>query len=167
MLAVRMINMLPTLLIVIFGWFLSGVIHELGHLIVGKIAGLKVDSIQPWAIFGGLHVRFSGKTTNLWYAAISISGPLLPVLVGVTGVLAIILLKDKWPYIRYAVWVFWPMMVQSLMLLCVPLAAAFGIKASNDDVTKFIELAEWPPLAVSLIGLLLAGLCVVVLKWAF
>ena len=163
LLADKMINVFPTLFVILFGWFLSGVIHELGHAITGKMAGLNIEYIQ--LIPPGL--SFSGKTSKSWLAAMSIAGPLLPVLVGVTGVLAIILLKKKYTFIIYTIWIFIPMMMHSLMLLCVPIGRTFGIKAPNNDVTKFIELVEWPSLAVSLIGLLLAGFCVIILKWVF
>ena len=148
--------------VVLFDWFLSGVVHELGHAIIGKMAGLNVEYIQ--LIPPGL--SFSGKTSKSWLAALSIAGPLLPVFVGVTGVLAIILLKEKYPFAIYTVWIFIPMMMHSLMLLCVPLVRTFGFKASNNDVTKFIELVEWPSMAVFAIGLLLIGFCVIILKWA-
>jgi hypothetical protein len=152
-------NIFPALIILTLGWLLSGAVHELGHVIVGKMAGLTVDFIQ--LLPPG--VGFSGKTSKSWLAALSIAGPLLPVLVGITGVLVIFLLKGKNLHIRYTVLIFLPMMMHSLMLLCTPIATAFGIQAANNDVTKFIELAGWSPLAVSVIGLLLTGFCGAVL----
>jgi len=153
----------PVLMIYLFGWLLSGVIHELGHAIVGKMAGLNITYITIWPP----GVGFSAKTSNARHAAISIAGPLFSVLVGVAGTLVIIPFKEKFPYTRYLIWLFLPMMMHSLTLLFTPIARIFGIKAPNEDVTKFIELTECPPLAVSLIGLTLVGLSAAVFKWAF
>jgi hypothetical protein len=158
-------SVFPRLIIaslVLSGWLLSGAIHELGHAITGKIAGLNIVNIQ---LFGRVHLRFSGKTTTLWNAAISISGMLFTVMVGLAGALAVILLKGQWPYIRYAVWLFVPMMSQSLAWFCLSLLISCGIKIPNDDIQKFMQQTEWPPLVVSLIGLILIVLCVAVLKW--
>jgi hypothetical protein len=158
-------SVFPRLIIAAFvlsGWVLSGAIHELGHAIVGKLAGLDVANIH---LFGRVRLRFSGKTTSLWYAAISISGMLFTVVVGLAGALAIVLLGGKWPYIRNAVWFFIPMMLQSLAWFCLPLLISCGIKIPDDDIQKFMRHTEWPPLVVSLIGLILIVLCVVVLKW--
>ena len=158
-------NVHPRLIIaalVLSGCVLSGAIHEVGHAIVGKMAGLNVVYIQ---FFGRVRLYLSGKTTGLWYAAISISGMLFTVLVGLAGTLAVILLGGKWPYIRYAVWLFVPMMAQALAWFCLPLVVVFGIKIPDGDIQKFMQQTEWSPLIVSLIGLMLVVLCVAVLKW--
>jgi hypothetical protein len=150
--------------LVLFGSILSGTIHELGHAIVGKMAGLNVDYIQ---LFGRVRMRFSGEPTGLWNAAIGISGMLFTVLVGLAGTLGAILLGSKWPHIRCAVWFFVPMMAQALAWLCLPLVTIFGIKIPDGDIQRFMEHTGWPPLVVSLIGLMLLVLCVAVLKWAW
>ena len=154
--------MLTIILILLFGWFVSGVVHELGHAIIGKMARLNIEYFQ--LIPHG--VSFSGKTSDSWFAAISIAGPIFPVLIGIVGVLTAILFKEKYPYVSYSLWVFIPMMMQSFILLCAPIARAFGVNESNGDITKFLELAKWHPLAVSLVGLVLVACCVVVLKMA-
>ncbi len=146
--------------LVLFGAGLSGVIHEIGHAIVGKMAGLNVVYIQLFP--PGL--RLSGEATRLWNAAISISGGLFTVLVGLAGALGVALLETKWPSIRCAVWCFVPIMAQALALFCLPLVAVFGAKIPDGDIRKFMQQTGWSPLGVSLIGLVLVVLCVAALK---
>ena len=156
----------PRLIIVVLvllGSVLSGIIHEIGHAIVGKLAGLNVVYIQLFPP----GVRLSGEATHFWNAAISISGMLFTVLVGLAGTLGVILLGSKWPSVRYAVWFFVPMMAQALGWFGMSVVNVLGIKRPNDDVQKFIQQTEWPPFAVSLIGLVLVVLCVAVLKWVW
>jgi hypothetical protein len=154
---------LITAILVLLGTMMSGVIHEMGHAIVGRMAGLHVIYIQLFP--PGL--RLSGEATRFWNAAISISGMLFAVLVGLAGVIGVVLLETKWPSIRYAVWLFVPMLAQSLGWFCVSLVNVLGFKVPNDDVQKFTQQTQLPPLLVSLIGLVLAVFCVVVLKWVW
>ncbi len=150
----------PIVILVLLGFFLSAPTHELGHLIVGKMAGLKLDFIQiiPPS------VGFSGETTRSWNAAISVSGMLFAVLVGLAGALAVVLLQANWPYLRYAIWLFVPMMAQTIVWFALSLVAAFGATIPEGDILKFIQHTEWPPLVVCLIGLVPIALCAAVLK---
>ncbi len=111
-------------------------------------------------------MRLPGEPTGFWNAAIGISGMLFTVLVGWAGTLTAVLLAAQWPYVRYAVWLFVPMMAQALAWSCLPLVSVLGIKLPHDDTRKFMEQTKWPPLVVSLIGLVLVVLCVAILKWA-
>jgi len=156
----------PRLIIGVFvlcGVVLSGTVHELGHAIAGKMAGLNVVYIQLFP--PGL--RLSGEPNGFWNAAVSISGMLFAVLVGLAGTLGVILLGSKWPYVRYAVWLFVPMMAQALAWFCLPLVAVFGVRIPDGDIQKFMRQTNCPPVAVSLIGLMLVVLCVAVLKWVW
>ncbi|MBP7051141.1 MAG: M50 family metallopeptidase [Phycisphaerae bacterium] len=156
----------PRLIIGVFvlcGVVLSGTAHELGHAIAGKMAGLNVVYIQ--ILPPGL--RLSGEPTGFWNAAISISGMLFSVLIGLAGALGVILLASRWPSIRYAVWLFVPMMAQALAWLCLPLVAVLGVRIPDGDIQKFMQQTNCPPLAISLIGLVLAALCAAVLKWVW
>ena len=42
----------------VLGWFLSGAIHELGHVVAAKMAGLQVIHLQPWALLGRVQIFF-------------------------------------------------------------------------------------------------------------
>lgn len=151
-----------TLIVILFllGFFLSAAIHESGHLIVGRMAGLNLDFIQ--IIPPG--VGFSGKASPSWNAAISVSGMLCTVLAGLAGALAVVLLQAKWPYARYAIWLFLPMMAQALVWFALSLVAAFGAGLPGGDILKFTQQTEWLPFLVCLIGLVSVALCVAVLK---
>lgn len=148
------------------GWFLSGIIHELGHAIAGKMAGLDVVYIQIFP--PGL--RLSGEPVGFWNAAISISGMLSAVLVGLAGTLAVLGLEGRWPFIRHAVWLFIPMMAQALPWLFLPWITVFGVNTRDGvdgDVRRFMRHTGWPTWAVSLIGLTLVVSCAAVLRWAW
>lgn len=151
----------------ILGWFLSGAIHELGHAVVAKMAGLQVLHMQPWVLLGRVHVRFAGETTDAWHAAIDISGMLLTVLIGITGTIVTCVVGRRGAVIKRAVWLFVPMICQSLAWVALPLILAVGGSAPNDDVTTFIRTTGWNPLTVLAIGLGLVGFCGVVLVWTF
>ncbi|HRY52061.1 MAG TPA: hypothetical protein P5186_28865 [Candidatus Paceibacterota bacterium] len=152
---------LTILILVLLGWILSGIVHELGHAIVGKMAGLNVLYIQLFPP----RVRLSGEAADSWNAAISISGILFAVLVGLAGGLAVVLLGRKWPGIRYAIWLFVPMMAQALGWLCASLALVFGMRLPGSDVQTFTQQAGWPPLIAALIGIVMVMSCVAILKW--
>jgi hypothetical protein len=147
-------------ILVLLGFFLSGATHESGHLIVGKMAGLKLEFIQIVPPGVGL----SGETSRSWNAAISVSGMLCAVLVGLAGALAVVLLQAKWPYVRYAIWLFVPMMAQALVWFAVSLVVVFGARIPDGDMLKFTQQTEWPRFVVCLIGLVPVALCVAVLK---
>lgn len=158
--------MYPRLIIVacvLFGTVLSGIIHELGHAIAGKMAGLDIVYIQIFP--PGL--RLSGEPTGFWNAAISISGMLFAVLVGLAGTLALIVLGSKWPHSRDAVWLFIPMMAQALPWLCLPWVAVFGVRIPDGDIQRFMQHTGWPTWVASLIGLMLAVSCAAVLRWVW
>jgi len=159
-------NMHPRLTIGVFvlcGVVLSGTVHELGHAIAGKMAGLHVVYIQilPPAL------RLSGEPSGFWNAMISISGVVFSVLVGLAGTLGVVLLASRWPHIRYAVWLFVPMMAQALAWFCLPLVAVVGVRIPDGDIQKFIQQTKCPPVVVSLIGLMLVVLCVAALMWVW
>ncbi len=148
------------------GWLLSGIIHEFGHAIVGRMAGLKIVYIQIFP--PGL--RLSGEPIGFWNAAISISGTLSVVLVGLAGTLAVLGLGGKWPGIRHAVWLFIPMMAQAFPWLFLPWVAVLGVNtrdAGDGDIQRFMRHTGWPPWAVSLMGLLLVASCAAVLRWVW
>ena len=149
------------------GWFLSGAVHEIGHAIVAKVAGLEIVHMQPWALLGRVHVRFAGETTRSWYAVIDISGMLFTVLIGICGIVGTTFLAQKWRAVSLAVWFFIPMMCQCLAWVALPLAIVLGASAPTDDVTSFIQTTGWHPLAVLLIGVALVAICAGVLKWVF
>lgn len=151
----------------VLGWFLSGAIHELGHVLVAKMAGLKVIHIQPWALMGRVHVRFAGETTGFWHAAINISGMLFTVLVGITGTIVTFVAARRRPAMKIGMWLFIPMMCQSFAWIVLPLAVAFGASAPSDDVTSFMHNSGWGALAVSATGLCLAALCGGALMWTY
>ncbi|MEN6335790.1 MAG: hypothetical protein ABFE01_16175, partial [Phycisphaerales bacterium] len=149
--------MYPSLMIVacvLFGTVLSGILHELGHAIAGKMAGLDVVCIQIFP--PGL--RLSGEPIGFWNAAISISGMLFAVLAGLAGTFVVLGLEGKWPCIRYAVWLFIPMMAQALPWLCLPWITVFRVNTrdgGDGDIQRFMRHTGWPTWAVSLIGLTL------------
>jgi hypothetical protein len=147
-------------ILVLLGFFLSAATHESGHLLVGKMAGLKVVFIQIIPPGVGL----SGEATRFWNAAISVSGMLLAVLVGLAGALAIVLLQEEYPCVKYAIWLFVPMMAQALLWFALSVVAVFGAKTPDGDILKFAQQTEWPPLVVSLIGLVPVVLCAAILK---
>jgi hypothetical protein len=147
-------------ILVLLGFFLSAATHEFGHLIVGKIAGLNVVFIQIIPPGVGL----SGEATRFWNAAISVSGMLFAVLVGLVGALAIVLLQEKYPYVRYTIWLFVPMMAQALGWFALSLVAVFGAKIPEGDILKFTQQTEWLPLVVCLISIVPVSLCAAVLK---
>ncbi|OGV70315.1 MAG: hypothetical protein A2283_08205 [Lentisphaerae bacterium RIFOXYA12_FULL_48_11] len=149
------------------GWLLSGAVHEVGHAIVARGAGLDIVHIQPWALLGQAHVRLAGETTRSWYAAVDISGMLFTVLVGICGTVGASLLAQKWRAVSLSVWLFIPMMCQCLAWVALPVAIIFGASVSRDDVTNFMQHTGWHALAVLLIGLALVTSCAVVLRWAF
>lgn len=146
------------------GWLFSGAVHETGHAIAAKIAGLDVVHIQPWALWGRSHVRFAGETTRWWYAAIHMAGMLFAVFVGICGALGASMLAQKWRAARHALWFFIPMMCQCLAWVALPLGMMFGARASRDDLTKFMHQTGWHAFPVMLIGLALLALCATVLK---
>ncbi len=147
-------------ILVLLGFFLSAATHEFGHLIIGKIAGLNVVFIQIIPPGVGL----SGEATSFWNAAISVSGMLFAVLVGLVGAIAIVLLQENFPYVRYAIWLFMPMMAQALVWFALSLVAVFGAKIPDGDILKFTQQTEWPPFVVCLIGLVPVALCAAILK---
>jgi len=149
------------------GWLVSGAVHEVGHAIVARGAGLDVVHMQPWAILGRAHVRLAGETSRSWRAAVDIAGMLFTVLVGICGTVGASLLAQKWRAVRLSVWLFIPMMCQCLAWVVLPVAILFGASSPRDDVTNFMQHAEWDARAVLLIGLALVALCAVVLRWAF
>lgn len=151
----------------IVGWILSSPIHEFGHAIVAKMAGLQVVHLQPWAILGHAHIQLSGETTAAWSAAVNISGMLFTVLVGIVGVVTTVVVAQQLPKILLVTWLFVPMMCQSLAWFGLPLAIMFGADAATDDVTKFIHHAGLHPFAVAIIGLCLMTICTAVLMSAF
>jgi hypothetical protein len=162
--------MLPRLevaALAVLGWFLSGAIHEVGHALVARTAGLRIVHMQPWALLGRVHVQFAGETTGSWCAAINIAGMLFTVLVGSAGAVAVTLTARRHPAIRRVTWLFVPMMCQCLAWVGMPLAIVFGASAPTDDITQFIQQTGWHPIAVSLIGLSLVVLWAAVLMWAF
>lgn len=146
-------------MLAVLGWLLSGAIHELGHVFAAKMAGLQVIHMQPWAIFGRVHVRFAGETTDAWYAAINLSGMLLTFLTGVTGTVVTSVVARRFPAIKRAAWLFIPMMGQSLAWVALPLAMALGVRTPNDDVARFIQNSGWNPFMVLALGLGLVGIC--------
>lgn len=145
------------------GWLLSGIIHELGHAIAGRMAGLRVVYIQVFP--PGL--RLSGEPIGFWNAAVSISGMLSAVLVGLAGTLAVLGLGGRWPCIRHAVWLFIPMMAQALPWLFLPWVAVFSVNKRDGDIERFMRQTKWPTWAVSLIGLTLVVSCAAVLRWVW
>lgn len=149
------------------GWLLSGAVHEIGHAIVAKGAGLDIVSMQPWAIFGRAHVQLAGETTRLWYAAVDISGMLFTVLVGICGTVGVSFLARQWRSVSLALWIFIPMMCQCLAWVVLPLAIMLGASAPSDDVTNFMQRTGWHALAVLMIGVALVTTCAAVLRWAF
>ncbi len=160
---IDMYSRLTVVILLLLGWGLSGTIHELGHAIAGKMAGLNIVYIQLFP--PGL--RLSGEANRFWNAAISISGMLFAVLVGLAGSLAAILLGGKWPPIRYAFWLFLPMMGQALAWFCLSIVCVFGIEIPDSDIQKFRQHTGWSSLEVSLIVLMLIVSCAAVLKWTW
>jgi len=67
------------------------------------MAGLQILHLQPWALFGRAHGRLAGETTQAWFAAVSISGMLFTVLIGVTGALLTGLAARKSPALQHTV----------------------------------------------------------------
>jgi hypothetical protein len=147
------------------GWLLSGALHEIGHAIVAKLAGLEIVHMQPWALLDRVHVRFAGETTRPWYAAIDISGMLFTVLIGICGTVGAVSLARKRRGVSLVVWFFIPMMCQCLAWVALPLAIILGARAPRDDVTSFMQQTGWHALAVLLIGLALVAVCAGVLRW--
>jgi hypothetical protein len=163
----RMLPRLGVAALAVLGWLLSGAVHEVGHALVARTAGLRIVHMQPWALWGRAHIRFAGETTGSWYAAISASGMLLTVLVGIAGAAAVTLAARGHPAIRRVTWLFVPMMSQCLAWVGLPLAIAWGARAPTDDIAQFIQHTGWRPMTASLIGLCLAVLCASVLMGAF
>jgi hypothetical protein len=149
------------------GWLVSGAVHEAGHALAAKMAGLKVVEFQPWAFLGRLHVRYTGVTTDAWWASIHISGMLFAVLIGILGAVVVTFITRKWVRAGLAVWFFVPIMCQCLAWLAVPIATMLGTTAAGDDVTKFMLRTAWSPWVVLVIGLALAVLCGSVLRWSY
>lgn len=147
------------------GWLLSGAVHETGHAIAAKIAGLDIVQMQPWAFLGRVHVRFSGETTRSWYAVIDISGMLFTVLIGIGGTVGAALVAQKWRAASLAVWFFIPMMCQCLAWVALPVVIMLGGSAPRDDVTNFIQQTGWHSFVVLLMGVALAVSCATVLRW--
>jgi len=149
------------------GWLLSGAIHELGHAVTGRMAGLRVAHMQPWALLGRVHVQLEGATTDAWCAAINISGMLLSVLTGVTGTVLAVFAARRHRMLKRAVWLFLPMMCQSLAWVVLPPVVALGVSFPREDVVRFLRNADWHPVAAMTLGLGLAGICGAVLVWTF
>ena len=149
------------------GWPLSGALHELGHALAASMAGLEVTSIQPWMFMGRVHVHLEGSTSDAWRAIIYVAGMLVTVTVGLAGIGIVGLVSRRSCAAKADLWFFLPMVCQCLAWITLPLALILGMHAPTDDVARFLRHSGWNPVAVTSMGVFLAGVCGGILRWAY
>lgn len=147
------------------GYIAAGAIHELGHACAAIWVGGQVISIQPWVMMGTIHCNLANIGAGFPMAVVAMAGMLTTVLVGIAGSLAVTLCAARFHFSKIGVWLFMPMLCQSLAWLIFPLFLSRGLLQPNDDIVQFTHQSGWPPFAVMSIGFVLVALNGGLLIW--
>lgn len=149
-----LIAMLP---MVLLGPVLSGVLHELGHVLVVWGFGGQVRAFQPFWFLGPPHVHFEGALDGVGHAWMAVSGVGAVVLVSWLA-LAWIPFSRLSPIGAVATSVLLPCLFSQLLAwVILPCLAMIGFRP-RDDVLSFLAATGWHPLAVSAVSATLFGL---------
>lgn len=154
-------------LLLITGVVLSAAVHEFGHAGAAKLVGGDVISVQPWCFHGKAHCNLAGIATNAQLALVSVSGMLLTVLAGITGALLVSFGAGRIPQAKIGVWLFVPMLFQSLAWFFLPPLLMLGFDWPSDDIVVFIRSSGWHPLLVACFGFCLSVLSGGILVWIY
>lgn len=153
----RPLFLLSMIVFAAIGAVFSGAVHEAGHILVGRFAGLKIIDYQLWFMLGRAHVTFSGSMSSGWHAAFNIAGVLASVSAGILGMVLLRVLVAAQPKMIVCAFAFIPMLSQSLTWMVLPAVLALGGTAPREDVTKFIANSGWSYAAVTIVGLILVA----------
>ncbi|MHC5374708.1 hypothetical protein ACYSNU_13000 [Enterococcus sp. LJL120] len=136
-------------------WLLQyTILHEGGHALVMLAYGGTIDSF--WIIGPSAHVSAYGASyTFIGEVLLQAAGMLLPSLV---VLVALLLYRPKVAFAGYHLCYFVVAITPLYNLLvwvALPIASLLTVSAPEEDVTKFLILSGWPPLAVSLAAFVL------------
>ncbi len=111
----------------VMSFFVSIILHELGHAVVARRNGLKVTGIDLWAL-GGM-TRAKEPTSAAMEMRVAAAGPLVTVTIVVLGIVASRLLSDSRSFFKVAVgtggvhgtpvlvWLSWLVTVNAVVLV--------------------------------------------------
>ena len=143
------------LLTALFITFSYTMLHESGHGVSGLISGGNIRRINVNFFDLSAHVVIDGTFTRAQDALIAISGWALPV---ITYLIFLVLTrKGSNPLLLMIRWIAGISLLGStLPWIVIPILYQMG-RAPGDDVTHFLDLSGFPPLAVSAVFLVLVG----------
>lgn len=146
--------------ITIISIVVNGIIHEAGHGLFVLLFGGEINYIQPLIFLGSPHISYSDLSVlGFWERAlVIIGGTLLPVKLGLLGILMVPIRNFK-PVvgISLAVLIF-SFASQTLAWIFLPVLYFFRGGFQGDDVVAFIQHTGFHPFWVSFFAFLIFSL---------